>query len=218
MFPKSACGWAPVALSKDLPPATVIPAFLPEGRFALWRSASGALSLCNDRCPHRGMRLSHGFVRGEALSCIYHGWSYAQSGACLKIPAHPELEPPAAIKVDTYSVTEADGVIWAAVQVQGAAPPRFEDWTPLRSMTFEAAPEDIAAASEGSLLPSGAVECVLAGTQVLLLATRLQTGQTLLHALTARALAPSAKIAVSRALEDLRRAAEPRASGKEAAA
>ena len=37
------------------------------------------------------MRLSHGFVRGEALSCIYHGWSelstnvdstsYARQGA-----------------------------------------------------------------------------------------------------------------------------------------
>src|SRR6478609_5295137 len=90
--------WTPVALSADLPAGTVIPARISAGSIALWRSESGRLSPSADRCPHRGMSLSHGFVRGEALSCIYHGWSYAQGGNCIRIPAHPGLTPPETIR------------------------------------------------------------------------------------------------------------------------
>ena len=69
------------------------------------------------------MRLSHGFVRGEALSCIYHGWSYAQSGQCQRIPAHPDLEPPEAIRVPVHHATESGGVVWVALSATTAAPP-----------------------------------------------------------------------------------------------
>ncbi|MGO7733734.1 Rieske 2Fe-2S domain-containing protein, partial [Rhizobium johnstonii] len=71
--------WTPVALSRDFPFGTVMPAWTSAGSIALWRSASVRISASADRCPHRGMRLSHGFVRGEALSCIYHGWIYGQA-------------------------------------------------------------------------------------------------------------------------------------------
>ena len=95
----AAPSWTPVALSADIPPATVAPGLFGDHDLALWRSASGRIAAWFDRCPHRGMRLSHGFVRGEALSCIYHGWSYGASGGCRHIPAHPNLEPPEAIRV-----------------------------------------------------------------------------------------------------------------------
>ncbi|MGO7418409.1 Rieske 2Fe-2S domain-containing protein, partial [Rhizobium ruizarguesonis] len=49
-----------------------MPARTAAGSIALWSSASGRISASADRCPHRGMSLSHGFVRGETLSCIYH--------------------------------------------------------------------------------------------------------------------------------------------------
>ena len=83
--------WMPVALSQDLPAGTVMPARMPAGSIALWRSHSGRVAASADRCPHRGMRLSHGFVRGEALSCIYHGWSYC---AGRKLSAHPRPSRP----------------------------------------------------------------------------------------------------------------------------
>ena len=42
----------------------------------LWKSASGAVSVVRDRCPHRHAKLSRGWVEGEELRCGYHGWSF----------------------------------------------------------------------------------------------------------------------------------------------
>ena len=58
------------------------------------RSSSGATRpalphVWEDRCPHRGMRLSMGFVRSDRIACLYHGWQYGTDGHCLYIPAHP---------------------------------------------------------------------------------------------------------------------------------
>ena len=102
----------PVSLSRDLTTKQVMRAELGNVDMAVWRSASGVVSAWDNRCPHRGMRLSHGFVRGESLACAYHGWHYNCAGACHYIPAHPELDPPKTIKANVYNVTEASGIIW----------------------------------------------------------------------------------------------------------
>ncbi|MFT3691095.1 Rieske 2Fe-2S domain-containing protein [Paenirhodobacter sp.] len=130
--------WTPLALSRDLPPGTVAPAHMAGQDLALWRSASGRLSVWSDRCPHRGMRLSQGFVRGEALSCIYHGWRYAEGGQCIRIPAHPDLTPPAAIRVPTFAGVEQDGVIWGAEGTPDTPPPAFAGFTGFRSLQVAA--------------------------------------------------------------------------------
>src|SRR5687767_2567596 len=90
-------GWIPIALGIDIDPGTAAPARLAGMEVAIWRGQSGAIHAWRDRCPHRGMRLSFGFVRGEDISCLYHGWRYGADGGCRFIPAHPELEPPKAI-------------------------------------------------------------------------------------------------------------------------
>ena len=66
----------PVGLSEDLAPTQVMRATVAQHDIAVWRSVSGVISAWHNRCPHRGMRLSHGFVRGESLACAYHGWHF----------------------------------------------------------------------------------------------------------------------------------------------
>ena len=66
-----------------------------------------------DRCPHRGMRLSYGYVRADRIACLYHGWQYGTDGHCLRIPAHPEIKPPPSIMVWRHSCREALGLIFA---------------------------------------------------------------------------------------------------------
>lgn len=188
-------------LSADLPPMTVVPALTPQGTFALWRSESGAMSLQADRCPHRGMRLSHGFVRGEALSCIYHGWRYGQNGRCLKIPAHPRLEPPESIRVETYAVTESGGLIWGCLETPEDAPPSFDGFAPLRMISVTASPEMIAASDRVDGRADGALAIELAGGDCLLLALAQPDGSTLLFCLIDESAAIEARIAASRALE-----------------
>ena len=129
----------PVGLSRDLARQRVMRAEVRGTDIALWRSRSGVLSAWHNRCPHRGMRLSHGFVRGEALACLYHGWHYNTGGHCAYIPAHPELTPPDTIQTRVYSATEQGSVLWVATE--GPADP-FElpdSARPVRSITFECA-------------------------------------------------------------------------------
>lgn len=191
-------------LSADLPIMTVVPALMPHGTLALWRSESGVLSLQADRCPHRGMRLSHGFVRGEALSCIYHGWRYAQNGRCLKIPAHPRLEPPEAIRVETHAVTESDGLIWGSLKTPDGAPPRFDGFLPLRMIAVSVPSERIAASGLVERREDGALTIRCAGQQCLLLCLAQPDESTLLFCLIDETASTEAKISASRALEAVR--------------
>jgi nitrite reductase/ring-hydroxylating ferredoxin subunit len=207
-FPNPDCQWVPVALSDDVRPASVAPIKTMHGAAALWRSASGKLSACADRCPHRGMRLSHGFVRGEALSCIYHGWSYGQSGQCLRIPAHPDLTPPAAIKVETQTAAEAGGVIWVTRDEADTPPPRIAGFEPLRSITVMATPDQIRCCVDEAREEDLALGCSLGGIAVRLLCVDQGDGATLVHILVGPDTDLAERIAVSRSAEALRRAAE----------
>ncbi|MBB4193082.1 nitrite reductase/ring-hydroxylating ferredoxin subunit [Rhizobium aethiopicum] len=202
----TAGSWTPVALSADLPPATVIPAWTPAGSIALWRSQSGRLSASSDRCPHRGMRLSHGFVRGEALSCIYHGWSYSPAGGCIRIPAHPDLVPPETIRVAVQQVEEQGGIIWVAVGESALRPPRLDHLVPIRSLTLNA---DIAAieAAAGEKADAGGLIRLADCPWVRVLPTA-QIGSTLIHVLIERGRNAADRVTASRIAEALRRRVE----------
>src|SRR5690606_3940652 len=110
----------------------------------VWRGATGQVQVWEDRGPHRGMRLSFGFVRGERLVCLYHGWEYGQGGQCGFIPAHPELEPPKTICAKTYAMRSHRGIVYTNL---AAAPSAVwpEDpaagWHPVRSL-YVAVPLD----------------------------------------------------------------------------
>ncbi|MCO6188375.1 Rieske (2Fe-2S) protein [Rhizobium sp. L1K21] len=208
MFPNNWCKWTPVALSADVPAGTVIPAWTPTGDVALWRSQSGQLSASSDRCPHRGMRLSHGFVRGEALACIYHGWSYGRDGACLRIPAHPDLQPPASINTRNQITTEREGIVWVVNEAQDEPPPSFDGYWPLRSMTFQASIAALEAAAGAKADISGLIRCTLGGETAFLLAVTKGEAETIVHVLADKNASLAQRIAISQAGEQLRRDAE----------
>ncbi|WP_312526430.1 Rieske (2Fe-2S) protein [Paracoccus sp. (in: a-proteobacteria)] len=193
--------WTPVALARDLPPRLVIPVTCNDQDLALWRSESGKVQAWIDRCPHRGMRLSHGFVRGELLSCIYHGWRYDGAGICRKIPAHPDLEPPATIRTTAWRCHEQDGVIWIAPQEDSEnadLPPALPGLDALRSIPVQATVAQIAAAC------AQPKAMILTHEGLTLLAQPGKDG-TVLHALIAAETAtPADRIKASRALETLR--------------
>jgi len=129
----------PVGLSTQLAPKQVMRARIGPADLAIWRSASGVVSAWENRCPHRGMRLSHGFVRGESLACAYHGWHYGCDGGCNKIPAHPELEPPDSIRVNSYKVQEQNGIVWVSTVDADAVQPVVlpDNLNAIRSLTIK---------------------------------------------------------------------------------
>ncbi|MFN3319006.1 MAG: Rieske 2Fe-2S domain-containing protein [Allorhizobium sp.] len=110
----SASPWIPVALSADIEAGTSAGTLVNGEERVVWRDEKGAIHVWEDRCPHRGMRMSFGFVRGDHIACLYHGWRYDTAGQCRYIPAHPDLEVPQTIKVPTFAATERAGIIWMA--------------------------------------------------------------------------------------------------------
>ena len=107
--------WHPVAALHELGDAPLAVTLLGE-ELVLWRDAAGAVHAFDDRCPHRGTKLSLGRVQiagGSArLECAYHGWQFAGDGRCVHIPAVPAFVPTAAHSVCAHAVREAHGLLW----------------------------------------------------------------------------------------------------------
>ena len=140
---KSVAGWYPVALSAGLDRGTSNGTHLFGRELVIWRDGDGAVHVWEDRCPHRGMRLSFGFVRDNRLACLYHGWTYDMAGQCRYIPAHPQLTPPASIKAEVYPTGDAAGMVWVYSEISATPPAMPEDRpvTPVRSLHVDCAPE-----------------------------------------------------------------------------
>jgi nitrite reductase/ring-hydroxylating ferredoxin subunit len=133
----SAKGWHPVALSTSIEPGTSAGTHIDRREYVVWRDNSGVAHVWEDRCPHRGMKLSFGFVRGDHIACLYHGWQYDTAGRCRYIPAHPDLEVPATITVPVFATVEACGMIWTSAEpeVDRPAPPADAgEVVPVRSL------------------------------------------------------------------------------------
>lgn len=82
-------------------------------KLVAWRDRSGKLSIMADRCPHRGVALSVGALKGDCIQCPFHGFEFNTSGACTLIPANGKnARPPRAMKVQSYPVKESNGFVY----------------------------------------------------------------------------------------------------------
>lgn len=190
--------WVAVGLCADIPAGTVVPRRVADTDLAVWCSASGRYHAWGDRCPHRGMRLSHGFVRGETLACIYHGWQYGDDGACSYIPAHPKLTPPKTICVTDHACRVQDEAVWVSLRPTGTQVPHIGVRRPVRSMDVSVAAESVARHFGYALAPLIAV----GGVHDLAVALQPSTENTcMLHAFAGL---DEDRKTVSRHLEQLR--------------
>jgi nitrite reductase/ring-hydroxylating ferredoxin subunit len=130
--------WHAVSLSNGIETGRSAGTRLFGKEIVLWRDMSGVAHAWEDRCPHRGMRLSFGFVRGNQIACLYHGWQYDAEGQCRFIPAHPELKVPDSIRATTYQCRERFGMVWMRTSPHATASdgPAIDERavTPVRSI------------------------------------------------------------------------------------
>jgi phenylpropionate dioxygenase-like ring-hydroxylating dioxygenase large terminal subunit len=134
--------WVPIALSRDVPAGATRAVVVDRSELVVWRAETGSIQVWEDRCPHRGMRLSFGFVRGDALNCLYHGWEYGAHASCRRIPAHPDLQVPSTIRANAFAATEAGGMIWTRTGPD-VAMPTLPAITPLATLAIDAGAEHI---------------------------------------------------------------------------
>jgi nitrite reductase/ring-hydroxylating ferredoxin subunit len=127
--------WTPVALAADLAPGASTGVVVEGAEIVVWRDTKGGVHAWEDRCPHRGMKLSFGFVKGDRIACLYHGWEYDAGGQCRYIPAHPDLDVPATICTNRFGAADAGGFLWVAANPEmPASGLPGADPTPFRSL------------------------------------------------------------------------------------
>jgi phenylpropionate dioxygenase-like ring-hydroxylating dioxygenase large terminal subunit len=96
-----------------------------------FRDTSGQVGLLTRYCPHRGASLFFGRNEGGGLRCVYHGWKFDVTGACVDMPNEPaECSFKHKIRQTAYPTREAGGVIWAYMGPRASMPelPQLE-WT-----------------------------------------------------------------------------------------
>jgi phenylpropionate dioxygenase-like ring-hydroxylating dioxygenase large terminal subunit len=78
-----------------------------------WRDSHGKISIMRDRCPHRGVALRVGEIRGDCIECPFHGFQFDTTGKCTVIPANGKsAEPPKAMHATAYPAQEAHGFVY----------------------------------------------------------------------------------------------------------
>lgn len=90
----------------------------------LWRDAHGVVHVQEDRCPHRGARLSHGVHMGDRIGCNYHGVQVDAAGVVVSVPGSPGCALEGRQALRTFPAEEHAGAIFAWFGLDEQAPPK----------------------------------------------------------------------------------------------
>ncbi len=120
--------WIPALLPAELPAADCPPIrlrLLSEDLVA-WRDTTGRVGMMKESCPHRGASMFFGRNEETGLRCVYHGWKFDTTGACVDMPNEPvESNFKHKIRATAYPCIEQGGIVWlymGAPELQPALP------------------------------------------------------------------------------------------------
>ncbi len=121
-----AAHWFPIAVAAELgqKPAAVR---LLDVDLVVFR-IDDRITVALDRCPHRGVLLSLGWIENCRLVCPYHGLHFDAEGRCTAIPSQPDAKIPNRLSLSVVASVERYGLIWASLTGTTPALPDFEAW------------------------------------------------------------------------------------------
>jgi phenylpropionate dioxygenase-like ring-hydroxylating dioxygenase large terminal subunit len=119
--------WHVVAYAPDLKEGQPMAVRLLGEDLVLWRVGE-KIHAWRDLCIHRGTRLSLGRIEQDCLICPYHGWTYDESGQCIRYPAHPDQLPSARAHAKAYRANERYNWIWVTLGDAERDVPAFPQW------------------------------------------------------------------------------------------
>ncbi|GAC1338127.1 MAG: nitrite reductase small subunit NirD [Acetobacteraceae bacterium] len=70
----AAIGWVDVGHLDDIPRQGARVVATARGDVAVFRTLDDAVFALDDRCPHKGGKLSQGIVHGHKVTCPLHNW------------------------------------------------------------------------------------------------------------------------------------------------
>jgi phenylpropionate dioxygenase-like ring-hydroxylating dioxygenase large terminal subunit len=107
--------WSAVTLSKRVKEKPLAIRFAGEN-ILLYRKKNGSVAALLDRCPHRGVKLSLGYVKDDCIVCPFHEWKFNSNGECTHIPLNPDAKKDL-IRAYRLPVRDRGGVIWVYTQI-----------------------------------------------------------------------------------------------------
>ena len=130
--------WTPALLSSEVPErdGPPLPVRLLGEDLVAFRDTDGKVGLFPQACPHRGASLFFGRNEEAGLRCVYHGWKFDTTGACVDMPSEPaESNFKNKVRIGAYPTHESGGVVFTYM---GPA----ETMPPFRDLGTEAIPKD----------------------------------------------------------------------------
>lgn len=103
--------WYPVLPSYRVHDAPIGITRLGEN-IVVWRDRDGSVHALEDRCPHRGARLSKGWNLGNRIACWYHGVETDATGTVVDVPAVEASPLKGRRCVKSYPAKEVKGAIF----------------------------------------------------------------------------------------------------------
>jgi phthalate 4,5-dioxygenase len=107
--------WIPALQLSELPEPDCPPVrfrILGEDLVA-FRDTNGQIAFFPQACPHRGASLFFGRNEESGLRCVYHGWKFEVTGACVDMPSEPaESNFKSKVRIKAYPGAEWGGLIW----------------------------------------------------------------------------------------------------------
>jgi phenylpropionate dioxygenase-like ring-hydroxylating dioxygenase large terminal subunit len=124
--------WYIACLLDELEKKNPLPKKILGRELVIFRTESGKISVAEDRCCHRNVNLSLGYIKGEQIKCAYHGWEFNTEGKCVCIPSLPQGEQiPRTARIETYPVEIRHKCVWVyigdeALKEKATIPPMTE--------------------------------------------------------------------------------------------
>ncbi len=102
--------WYVAAWDHELIDGQLMARTLLEEPVLLYKGDSGRTVALDNRCCHRGAKLSNGRLEGDCVRCMYHGLKFDATGRCVQIPGQDVI--PDKLGVRSYPVIERDHLVW----------------------------------------------------------------------------------------------------------
>jgi phenylpropionate dioxygenase-like ring-hydroxylating dioxygenase large terminal subunit len=131
--------WYVAAWSHELIDGKLLARTICDKPIVFYKSETGKVVALEDRCCHRGARLSQGRREGECLRCMYHGLKFDADGKCIQIPGQDTIPPQLGVR--SFPVLERDQLIWVWMgDAAEADPGKIVDFPYLRDPDWRGMP------------------------------------------------------------------------------
>ena len=90
----------------------------------MFRDTDGKMGCFVESCPHRGASLFFGRNEEAGLRCVYHGWKFDTTGACVDMPSEPaESNFKSKVRVKAYPCNDVNHMVWVYMGPRAVPPP-----------------------------------------------------------------------------------------------